>query len=70
MAVSNEDFNCRECGQPLEWEDTMDTSGGINEGYISERQLWTCNHCQKDYIIEQKVCLTDNDVDIIDFEEA
>lgn len=70
MAVSNEDFNCRNCGHPLDHEDTMDTEGGINEGYIIERQLWCCPNCQKDYIIEQRADIGEGDVDIIYCEEA
>ncbi len=70
MAINNEDFNCKNCGHPLDHEDTMNTDGGINEGYIIERQLWCCSNCNKDYIIEQKIDISENDVDIIYYKEA
>lgn len=70
MAVSNEDFNCKNCGNPLDCEDVMDTEGGINEGYIIERQLWVCSNCHKDYVITQRADIGEGDVDITDFEEA
>lgn len=61
---------CKYCGKLLDQTDTIDREGGINEGYIIERQLWTCEHCQKDYIIEKQIYIKDEDVDIINFEEA
>lgn len=68
--VTSEDFNCKKCGQPLDHEDTMDTEGGINEGYIIERQLWCCSHCHKDYVITQRADINEGDVDITNFQEA
>lgn len=41
---------CKHCHNELEWEDTFDTEGGIQEGYLIERQVWTCPNCHKDYI--------------------
>lgn len=58
---------CKCCGKPLEWVDTYDTEGGI-DSCIIERQLWTCEHCNKDYIITKQGYI--KKVDIIDFEEA
>lgn len=60
---------CKHCHNELEWEDTFDTEGGIQEGYLIERQVWTCPNCHKDYIIEQKATFLENDIDIIYFEE-
>lgn len=70
MAISSEDFNCKSCGQPLDCVDTIDTEGGINEGYIIERQEWVCEHCQKSYVITQRADIGEGDVDITDFEES
>lgn len=70
MSVSNEDFNCKKCGSPLDCVDVMDTEGGINEGYIIERQNWICEHCGTDYIITQRADIGEGDVDITDFEES
>ena len=54
----------------MEWIDTIDTEGGIQEGYIIENQVWHCLGCHKDYVIEQKVYFTENDVDIISITET
>ena len=70
MAVCDEDFNCRKCGHPLDWVDTIDTEGGINEGYIIERQEWVCHCCNQSYIIEQRADIGEGDVDITDFQES
>lgn len=70
MAVNNDDFSCKNCGSLLEWIDTIDTEGGIQEGYIIENQVWHCPGCHKDYVIEQKVYFTENDVDIISITET
>ena len=70
MAINNEDFICKNCGHQLDWEDTIDTEGGINEGYIIERQLWCCSNCNKNYIIEQKADIGEGDINIIYYEEA
>lgn len=70
MAVSEEDFNCKNCGHPLDWIDTIDTEGGIQEGYIIENQVWTCHCCQKDYVITQKANFNENDVDITNISET
>lgn len=47
--------SCKKCGRPLIWEDTIDHSGGIDDGYLLEHQLWSCDHCKIDYIIDKKV---------------
>ena len=65
-----EDFNCNNCGHSLEWEDTIDIEGGIQEGYIVESQTWYCPYCHKNYVIEQKAYFTENDIDIIGINEA
>lgn len=59
---------CKCCGKPLEWADTYRTEGGLEEGYIIENQIWTCEQCNKDYIITKQGYI--KDVDIIAFEEA
>lgn len=70
MAVNNDDFNCKNCGSSLEWVDTIDTEGGIQEGYIIENQIWHCPSCHKDYVIEQKAYFTEDDVDIVSITET
>ena len=52
-------YLCKHCGDPLVWEDTYDAEGGIEEGWYSERQLWSCHRCDIDYVIEQCAKLTD-----------
>lgn len=68
--VTSEDFNCKNCGKPLEWADTFRSEGGIQEGYLIEHQVWTCEHCQKDWVITQQANFNENDVDITDFQES
>ena len=65
-----EDFNCNNCGHSLEWEDTIDIEGGIQEGYIVESQTWYCPCCHKNYAIERKAYFTENDIDIIGIRET
>ena len=64
------ELNCKKCGSPLEWADTIRNFGGIQEGYIIERQVWCCEQCKIDYIVEQRAEFLENDVNIIYFEEA
>ena len=59
---------CKCCGKPLEWAETYETEVGFEKGYIIEKQIWSCEHCNKDYIIEKQGYI--KDVDIITFEEA
>lgn len=66
--MNDDKFLCKQCGNPLEWEDTYDVSGGLLDGHLLERQLWTCPHCQKDYVIEQECELCKPQV--VYFEEA
>lgn len=61
-------FLCKQCGNPLQYEDTMDTEGSLEDGWFVERQLWSCEHCQVDYIIEQKGYFTG--VQTLYFEKA
>lgn len=65
-----QEFKCKKCNQPLNWEDTYRTSGSIVEGYRTERQLWSCEHCQIDYTIEQIIEFNPNLAKVIDFQEA
>ena len=70
MAVHEDDFRCKKCGELLEWVDTFDTEGGIQEGYIIENQVWHCNKCNQDFTITQRAEIGENDVDITYFEES
>ena len=63
-----EELLCKQCGNPLNHEDTLDISGGILEGYISEHQLWSCPECEKDFIVDLYVDI--KDFDITSFEES
>lgn len=64
------EIKCKKCGSPLEFDDCYDTDGGLDDGYIIERQLWCCSNCNKNYIIEQKADIGEGDIDIIYYEEA
>lgn len=66
--MNDDKFLCKHCGDPLEWVDTYDVSGGLSDGYLVERQLWSCHRCDIDYIIEQTCELCKPQV--IYFEEA
>ena len=66
--MEENEFLCKYCGDPLEWEDTYDVVGGLLDGHLSERQLWSCHRCDVDYIIEQECELCKPKV--IYFEEA
>ena len=70
MAINNEDFICKNCGHQLDWEDTIDIEGGINEGYIIERQIWGCEKCDTSYVVEKRAYIKENDIDIIYFRES
>ena len=61
-------FLCKHCGNPLEYYDTLDTSGGLEDSYYMEHQIWTCESCQIDYIIDQVAELTNRKITY--FEEA
>lgn len=61
---------CKVCGRDLDWEDTLDCCGGLLEGYVVERQLWSCEHCGRDYIIELQISVKPEDIEQIYFEEA
>lgn len=66
--MGNVKFLCKLCGDPLEWEDTIDTEGGIEDKWYLERQLWVCKRCQKDYVIGLSVDITNPKVEY--FEES
>jgi len=63
----NEDTEilCKCCGRPLEWEDTIDTL--VGNGTYTERQVWNCPHCEKEYGIDQEYTLANRK--ITSFEE-
>lgn len=63
-------YHCKKCGKELEWADTIDHEGGIQEGYIIERQIWTCEDCDISYVIEQRADFQKQDVSTIYFEES
>lgn len=63
-------YNCKKCNNPLEWADTINVEGGINEGEFTERQIWTCPYCEAEYVIERQVNFEDKPVKTIYFEEG
>lgn len=50
-----DNLKCCNCGNDLDLEDVFDHEGGIMEGFLIENQVWSCPHCQKEYIITQRV---------------
>lgn len=66
--MNDDKFLCKHCGNPLEWEDTYSISGGLLVERLIERQLWTCLHCDIDYMIDQECELCKPQV--VFFEEA
>lgn len=54
-----QEIKCKNCGNPLEWEDTFRHDGNILEGYLHEYQLWSCSQCEQDFVVEQVVNFTD-----------
>lgn len=56
-------FICR-CGNKLEWVDTFDTDGNLQEGYLSEKQEWHCPKCNKYYTIEQTIYFAEKDIKV------
>lgn len=61
-------FLCKQCKKELYHEDTLDKSGSIRDGFIEEHQVWSCEYCQKDYIIDLYAEI--NDFKVANFEEA
>lgn len=57
-----DNLKCCNCGNNLDLEDTFDFDGGIMEGYLIERQLWSCSRCQKEYIIIQRVDFEEGEI--------
>ena len=65
-----EELRCKKCNEVLEHYDTIDHNGGIDEGYLVERQIWGCKKCNTDYMIEKRAEIKESDIDIIYFEES
>lgn len=61
-------LTCKKCGKNLIQEDIIDKSGGIDEGYVLEQQLWSCECCEIDYIVYARADL--KNIDYSDFQEA
>ena len=55
-------FLCKHCKKPLEYADTLDTEGSIDDGYIQEHQMWTCDHCDVTYVIDLWAKITNSEV--------
>jgi transcriptional pleiotropic regulator of transition state genes len=64
-----EKMNCKKCGKPLSYEDTFDIEGGIEENCFAERQSWTCENCNTEYIIEKVIEFNKKDIKTVYFEE-
>jgi len=55
-------LTCKKCNNKLNWEDTHDAEGGVLEGYLIERQIWTCPHCQTDYCVSARINFCEKDI--------
>ena len=55
--MGNTKTKCPNCGEMMQWEDTLDVEGGLLEGYIIERMLFSCNNCNKDFITDVRVSI-------------
>ena len=47
-----EELLCKCCGNKITHEDTLDTYGCIEDGYIQEHQIWSCEKCKIDYVVD------------------
>lgn len=65
-----EKIKCQKCGNTLEWEDTIDHDGGLWEEYLQELQLWSCSHCQIDYVVDAVVHFKPENIAIIKIQES
>ena len=64
------ELRCKKCGGNLIKEDTMDTYGGIDEDYYIEHQLYSCEKCGIDYIVDKRIDIQESDIEITYFKEA
>lgn len=44
-------YNCKRCGRPLEWIDTMHTCIDLDRAEFRVREIYQCNNCGKTYNI-------------------
>ena len=65
-----EELKCKKCNGELEYYDTIDHEGGLDEGYIIERQVWGCEKCDTSYVVEKRADIKESDIDIIYFRES
>lgn len=64
------ELKCKKCGGNLIHEDTVDTFGGLEEDYYIEQQLYSCEKCKTEYIIDKRIDVQESDIKITYFEEA
>ena len=64
------ELKCKKCGGNLIHEDTVDTFGGLEEDYYIEQQLYSCEKCKTEYIIDKRIDVQESDIEITYFEEA
>ena len=64
------ELKCKKCNSPLEHYDTIDTDGGLEDDFYVERQIWGCDKCSLDYVVEKQIKFNPKDVNIIYFEEG
>lgn len=57
-----ENPKCPKCKCKLEWFDTTDSEGGIEESYLIETSVWGCNKCGQEYVIQERALLTDTQI--------
>lgn len=45
------ELKCKNCGTTLQLEDCYDVDGGLDEGYILEKRLYSCPNCQTSWSV-------------------
>jgi len=67
---NNGTLNCPYCHSKLQWEDTIDHFGGIDDGYFSELRVYSCDFCKQDYIAQLTADFDKKSVKLVDFQET
>lgn len=63
-------MECPNCKGQLEWVDTMDFEGGIDEGYIRELQVHECTLCKQEFIVTKFVNFDKKNISIEKIEKS
>ena len=57
-----EDLKCPKCKSQLDWLDTIDSEGGIKEGYSIETSVWECSKCNQEYVVQERAEFVNNKI--------